>query len=69
MPECNQTVSDDSIGLTSNNETISHIVPQAADIATRSDTTETSPNGDLPQRPLLPFVSPSFHAETTSFHD
>ena len=68
MPERNQNVSGNFIGLPSNSKTISHNVPQTnlqptdllspihADLTTCSETTETSPVGDLLQRPLLPFV-------------
>ena len=69
MPERNQNVSGNFIGLPSNSKTISHNVPQTnsqptdlfslnhADLTTFSETTETSPVGDLLQRPSLPFVS------------
>jgi hypothetical protein len=38
--------------------------PIHADLTTCSETTETSPVGDLLQCPLLPFVSTSFNGET-----
>ena len=75
MPERQQNVSGNSIGLPSNSKTISHNVPQNlhstdllslihAGATAQSETTETSPDGDLLQCPLLPFVSTSFNGET-----
>ena len=68
MPERNQNVSG--------SKRTSHNVPQTnsqptdlfslnhADLTTFSEMTETSPVGDLLQRPSLPFVSTSFNGET-----
>jgi hypothetical protein len=75
MPERHQNVSGNSIGLPLISKTISHNVPQnlhSTDLLSLNhagptahlETTETSPDGDLLRRPLLPFISTSFNGET-----